>query len=310
MHYFALFFLISFSCMASSSFEETIRKDMGLKKILTIETIKPLLGGRSGAAVFLVNDAYVVKRTDKTKPYVNEFQSLAAEKGVAPKLYYRNSLNGIVAMEFVKQHDTPEGFDAAKMSAELLQGIHSIQITDDMPTVDQWGVAKELMKVAHDEKLPATLIERLEAALAQGPSLELQAVCHNDLNPTNIIFDSKRLIAIDWDEAKVGDPYYDLGKIAIWHPHDPTFDARFLEAYLGSKPSDKQVQHYSFMKKVATIISGLNLLQAARQFGYEGGYIKPDQDLVSFLRGLGEGKIDFARPENMHKLGTTLLGTI
>ena len=67
--------------------------------------------------------------------------------------------------------------------------------------------------------------------LLTGP--EHEAVpCHNDLLPSNLLFDGDRVRIIDWEYAGMGDRYFDLA-CPVNNGFGPDDDARVLEAYFG-----------------------------------------------------------------------------
>ncbi len=68
--------------------------------------------------------------------------------------------------------------------------------------------------------------------LLTGP--EHEAVpCHNDLLPSNLLFDGDRVRIIDWEYAGMGDRYFDLANLSVNNGFGPDDDARVLEAYFG-----------------------------------------------------------------------------
>jgi thiamine kinase-like enzyme len=78
---------------------------------------------------------------------------------------------------------------------------------------------------------------RTAAAIAAARPLSAAVPCHNDLLTANLIRDSGgRLLLVDWEYAGMGDPYFDLGNLAINNDFDDAADARLLSAYLGRPP--------------------------------------------------------------------------
>jgi thiamine kinase-like enzyme len=70
----------------------------------------------------------------------------------------------------------------------------------------------------------ADAIERRRAGVASRP-------CHNDLLNANFIDDGSRSWIVDWEYAGMGDPFFDLGNLAVNHELDEDGERRLLRAY-------------------------------------------------------------------------------
>jgi thiamine kinase-like enzyme len=116
------------------------------------------------------------------------------------------------------------------------------------------------------------LVQRVVAAMpATGPR-----PCHNDLLAGNIIHatDEDRIMLVDWEYAGMGDPYFDLGNLAVNNEFDGDAEQRLLGAYLG-RPADARERA---ALRLARILSdareaGWGVVQAAvseLDFDFEG----------------------------------------
>ncbi|GGN33707.1 MULTISPECIES: choline/ethanolamine kinase family protein [Marinomonas] len=59
-------------------------------------------------------------------------------------------------------------------------------------------------------------------------------VCHNDLNPKNILMDDSRIWLIDWEYAGMGDPLFDLAVVARSHNLTREQQEHLLHMYDGT----------------------------------------------------------------------------
>ena len=57
------------------------------------------------------------------------------------------------------------------------------------------------------------------------------ALCHNDLNPKNILMDDEQLWLIDWEYSGAGDPLFDLAVVVKSHNLDDRQTLLLLESY-------------------------------------------------------------------------------
>lgn len=78
----------------------------------------------------------------------------------------------------------------------------------------------------------AAQMERFETALRHDPAP--LAACHNDLLPANLVEDEHgRLWLVDWEYAGWGDPFFDLGNLAVNNEFTDAEDEALLVAYFG-----------------------------------------------------------------------------
>ncbi|MCX6046362.1 MAG: choline kinase family protein, partial [Chloroflexi bacterium] len=95
-------------------------------------------------------------------------------------------------------------------------------------------------------------IERALQRLALPPT-----PCHNDLLPNNFLLDkTERLWLIDWEYAGWGDPFFDLGNLAVNHEFDNAQDEALLTAYFGGVTA-LNLAHLKLMKIVSDAREGI-----------------------------------------------------
>jgi thiamine kinase-like enzyme len=75
------------------------------------------------------------------------------------------------------------------------------------------------------------LAERVEAAFAEDPSLLM--TCHNDLLNANFLHDGEHTWIVDYEYAGMGDPFFDLGNLAVNNDLDADADALLLRHAFG-----------------------------------------------------------------------------
>ena len=78
---------------------------------------------------------------------------------------------------------------------------------------------------------PSRLAE--PAPPSEGPPV----TSHNDVNPTNLVWDGERLLLIDWDAAGPNDPFYDLAAVAVFLRMDDETSKALLAAHDGAMPA-------------------------------------------------------------------------
>jgi len=58
-------------------------------------------------------------------------------------------------------------------------------------------------------------------------------LCHNDVHHLNVIA-SEPMRFIDWEYAGVGEPYFDLASVCVYHDYTMEQRAQLLRAYAGT----------------------------------------------------------------------------
>ena len=103
-------------------------------------------------------------------------------------------------------------------------------------------------------------------ALVIAPVIAQQGICHNDLNQLNIVYSHKeqQFVLLDWDEARIGDCFFDLASFTIEHKLNQAQTHQWLKYYV-SERNQTPNQPIDF----AQIINKLNVYQRAYQLTCE-----------------------------------------
>lgn len=152
-------------------------------------------------------------------PFANEVacMQLAAKAGLAPAVLWRDTENEIVVMDFAAEH----AVNHSQPLTALLRSIH--ELTAEAPDIcllsqlDHYGSLAKQRGVSGKIVIDS-LDDRVRSAidtLAQ----EGRVFCHNDLTPDNIRWYRGQLVAIDWEYAGMGSPYFDIAALCAGHPH-------------------------------------------------------------------------------------------
>lgn len=121
--------------------------------------------------------------------------------------------------------------------------------------------AHQLALIQHEyrvEQVIALYVTRIKA-LTQDPALQAESVylqmllnqldihpsglpnvlCHNDLNPKNVLMDEQRIWLIDWEYTGVGDPFFDLAVVVKSHNLTHRQTVVLLDAYQSTLPRQR-----------------------------------------------------------------------
>ena len=95
---------------------------------------------------------------------------------------------------------------------------------------------------------------RIESAFAKSP--ENTVACHNDLLPTNVLFDSDRTWLLDFEYAGMNNLYFDLGNLSVNTELDEAGDEVVLTHYFGGVTSQRWAK-LQLMKIMSELREGL-----------------------------------------------------
>jgi hypothetical protein len=109
-------------------------------------------------------------------------------------------------------------------------------------------------------------------------SADAVVMSHNDVNPTNLVFDGARVMLVDWQTAAPNDAMYDLAVIALFLRLDEA-TCRQLVAAHNDAPVDVLPDAFRVFRRWAAVLSGVAALNAARLRGHTGGEIARDATL-------------------------------
>jgi thiamine kinase-like enzyme len=156
-------------------------------------------------------------RTDIDRKFEFQVQKLAFEKGISAEPLLLDEENALAISAHLEgmHKDTLEKNDLNQF-AEALRKLHTSQI----------GSEPILL-----ETLIETKSKEIQDAFKIIDTFPIENVlCHNDLNPQNILF-SKTIHLIDWEYAGVNDRYFDLASVCVEFDLNTEDEGHFLGHY-------------------------------------------------------------------------------
>jgi aminoglycoside phosphotransferase (APT) family kinase protein len=218
-----------------------------------IEAVRPLAGGATAAAVLRVDAggrSYVLRIEGPASPLRNPHQyvslRLAADAGIAPKLYYCDDISRVAVIDFIAPKPLgsfPGGPHAlAQALGDLLRRLQAAPVFPvfvNYPDIVArlWAHVCRTGLFAPGVLDPATeRLEEIRKAHAWDRSQSVSS--HNDPVPANVMFDGRRLWLIDWESAYRNDPLVDVSIVLDNLARTPELEAALLRAWLGRTPDD------------------------------------------------------------------------
>jgi aminoglycoside phosphotransferase len=249
--------------------------------------VQPVGVGQSGAGVFRLDGpagAFVVKQTSATEPAAVwergvAVQRAAARVGVAPAVVHVDATHRLVVSEAITDQGWAQYFaqpathaPAMHLLGTTIRRLHALPIAAELPLARAASFVRQIQQAANTtHPLPGWVNETIDTLLGEEPPVSDRApvVSHNDLNPSNLVFDGTRLLLLDWQTAAVNDPYYDLALVSVFSRMDASACLRLLTAYAGHSVTTLPAR-FVWSRRLASVVSGTALLWVAGLRGYRG----------------------------------------
>ena len=156
-------------------------------------------------------------RTDIDRKFEFQVQKLAFEKGISAEPLLLDEENDLIISTYLEgtHKDKLEKNDLNQF-AEVLKKLHTSKIESEPIILETLIEAKS--KEVQDAFI---IIDTFQSE---------DVLCHNDLNPQNILF-AKTIKLIDWEYAGVNDRYFDLASVCVEFDLNKEDEVHFLRSY-------------------------------------------------------------------------------
>lgn len=291
-------------------------------------TITPIAAGLSGAGVCRVEcdgRAFVLKVAGKAEDGGDwqsalEIQRIAADAGLAPAIVHVDEARRAVLTIFVGDRSFPALYlDPGTREAALtllgrtVRRIHALRVPAAARLREPRAFLNQLSAgLRNGYALPAFAADAIERVLADDPPPNPGALVlgHNDLNPTNFIYDGERLLVLDWAAAGPMDAFYDLAVLAVFLRMDAATCLSLLSAYDGAQ-SPALPDRFLYSRRLAAALAGAMQLFIARQMKHPGATgaetLDATASLGEFYQRMRAGELRVGTPDGQWAFGLALL---
>ena len=196
-----------------------------------------------------------VTRIDERTDPLRHFTCVktAAEGGLAPRVLYANTEDGILITDFVEAAPFSQT-QALNLMPATLGKLHALP---PFPKEFNYVTAHDrfIWRFRTANLVAAREIEevftRYDHVCAVYPRLNTDIVSsHSDLKPENILFDGHRVWLVDWQAAFLNDRYFDLAIVANFVISGDDDERMYLAAYFGRPPDEYERARFFLMRQV------------------------------------------------------------
>lgn len=288
-------------------------------------TITRVSTGLSGAGVYRVEaagQACVLKVSVGDEPLDvwqlrASIQRSAASAGVAPRVIHVDEARRAIVSELVVDRSfpaylmTPATRDAALAQlAETIRRLHELPVPPRAAPANPRGFLIAISGALAGFAMPGFVVEAIARGIAEEPpaSDRPPVLSHNDVNPSNLVFDGERVLLVDWDTAAPNDPYYDLAAASVFLRMDEPTCKALLGAYDRAFVSELPPR-FAYDRRLVAVLCGALFIHLARTLGHPGGGIMVDAapSLLDCYARMRTGELALASPEGKWWFGLALV---
>src|SRR5256714_2219621 len=221
--------------MEPSSFDrEALLSLLPEDRLGAVQTVVPIGGGLSGAAVYSVTSSrgeYVLRIQRERVDEALWKQQLVilrrgAQFGVAPPIVHvDDGARAVISARIIGVPLSAALGDPNQRRGVLTSAVEGLRV---LHRLDVAGVserepvawARSVAQVQRARQGFPSWAADIEATIAAIAAVlandSRRVVSHNDLNPGNVIWDGARAWIVDWEGARLGHPHYDLATLAMF----------------------------------------------------------------------------------------------
>ena len=291
----------------------------------TVINVRSVTGGVSGAVVLLIETSdhrFILRIEGPASPLRNPHQyvsmRIAAEAGIAPRVHYLDADDRVVMMDFIENRPLetyPGGHQGlAQAIGAMLQKLQALppfpSFMDYPDLVDRlWTHVCKTDLFAHG-LLDAASQRLVKIRNAYAVHTEKYVSSHNDFLPRNVLFDSKRLWLIDWENGYRNDPLVDLATALDNFAPSLELEEVLMHAWLGQAPDRLLRERLVLVRSLTRLFYAGVLFSASASAPHS----KPDPDLsapssAEFERAIRAGRLKAETAETSHALGKMFLAS-
>jgi aminoglycoside phosphotransferase (APT) family kinase protein len=270
-------------------------------------------------------EAFVLKVAEEREDEADwrggaRIQRLAAEAGLAPRVVHVDQERRAVVTVFVADRSFPALYRhpqthgaALNLLGQTVRRLHGLAIPPDARARDPREFLAQMWQgVRAGLVVPGFAQEAIERGLAEeAPASERAVVLsHNDLNPSNLVYDGEKILIFDWATAGPMDAHYDLATLAVFFRMDGDTCRRLFSAYDGA-PVVALSERFLYTRRLVAVLAGTAALYVARQLKHPGATggetLASTLPLGEFYQRMLAGALKLGTPEGQWAFGLALL---
>ena len=291
-----------------------------------VARVEPITLGLSGAGVYAVTasrGAFVLRvqsREIDAGYFAQQVRVLrrAAAAGVAPAVVHVDDAARAVVSARVQGVPMAAGLadpaQRAPMFASVIDQLRTLHALDPSDVAERdpiaftraaWEAARGRPGFPPWAAALAPTLEALAATLARDPR---RVVSHNDVNPTNVLWDGARAWLVDWEVAGLGHPYFDVATFAVFLRLGDDLALDLAARHDSAPLDDRSRETFRALRQLVGLLCGLTFLGLVDDLGVRPAPTKRDApSLGDCYDAMRAGQLDLQTPRGRASMGLALL---
>ena len=131
---------------------------------------------------------------------------------------------------------------------------------------------------------------------------------HNDMNPTNVLWDGARAWLVDWDASGLTHPYYDLAVLSMFLRFDDAVALDLLSRQEGTRISAEQADTFRALRRLGGTLCGTMFFRLAGELAsVVPKRLDETPTLLQFYARLRTGELALRSPFGQAMFGAAML---
>jgi len=166
---------------------------------------------------------------------------IVARAGIGPEILASDISRGLLVTRYLGPTCSPEAMMESRTIEQLGQvyrALHAFPVPQDLREVHLPSVIAGYLDTLDTLSTSSMLTtpEMRERGLSLATEIADSSeprLCHNDVHHLNVI-DAQPLRLIDWEYAGIGEPFFDLASVCVYHDYSMDQRAALVQAYRGT----------------------------------------------------------------------------
>jgi aminoglycoside phosphotransferase (APT) family kinase protein len=290
-----------------------------------IREVRPMAHGMSGASVYDVTTErgqYVLRIAQRSaaEQWSRQLETLrlASAAGIAPSIEWVNE----DALALVSTRISGGNFISAlgdplqrpRVLASLVDTLATLHrlpgdgVLDADPVHEARGLWRQQSVKPGFPGWASHAPEQLDRCERHLLADSRRVLSHNDLNPTNVLWDGARVWLVDWEVSGLTHPYYDLAVLSMFLNLSEPDALALLARQEGVAITPQQAETFAALRRVASILCGTMFLSLAGELrSIVSASIEEVPTLAQLYAKLGKGELSLRSPSGQARFGEALL---
>ncbi len=244
-----------------TNYEQEIKNALSNQEVLKIEQITTGLSDSKIYKVILENKKIFIarfldpKRDLKERKWEISLMQETAKKSISPAIIYSSPSQDLIIMDYIDGKNFNQTFlgdPLLKKLASNLKILHSIRIPEHTIKIETLEKKFFVKSSTQEYQHFLSMFRALEKDFLANSTI---TITHTDLHPGNLLADKENVWIIDWQDAGLYGPLFDVARVALELSLvlSPEQENAFLKDYFEREMTQEEITSYKKAKALVTM---------------------------------------------------------